>query len=76
MCLMQHIDTAEIYGNEEALGAGLQQIFKEGSVKREDLFITSKLFDNHHTAADVLPTVQKSLRDLQLEYLDLYLVHW
>ena len=74
--MLQHIDTAEIYGNEAALGAGLQQVFKDGKVNRTDLFITSKLFDNHHAAADVLPTVQKSLRDLQLEYLDLYLVHW
>lgn len=72
----RHIDTAEIYGNEAALGAGLQQVFKDGKVNRTDLFITSKLFDNHHAAADVLPTVQKSLSDLQLEYLDLYLVHW
>ena len=74
--MLQHIDTAEVYQNEPALGNGLQQLFTDGTVKREDLFITSKLGSNHHAAADVLPTLQKTLSDLQLEYLDLYLIHW
>ena len=75
VCALQCIDTADFYGKEAALGAGLQS-FKNGKGKHEDLFITSKLFGNYHAAADVLPTAHESLRDLQLGRPDLYLVHW
>ncbi len=73
---MQHIDTAEIYGNQDALGVGLQEIFKAGQVKRDELFITSKLWDTHHAADAVLPALQQTLSDLQIDYLDLFLIHW
>lgn len=73
---MQHIDTAEVYGSEEGIGKGLQDLYKAKTVKREDLFITSKLWDEHHAYDAVLPAVQASLDKLQTEYLDLYLIHW
>ena len=73
---MQHIDAAEIYGSEEGLGKGLQDLYKAKTVKREDLFITSKLWDEHHAYDAVLPAVQGSLANLQTDYLDLYLIHW
>ena len=73
---VQHIDTAKAYGNEEGIGSGLQQLFKEGTVMREDLFVTSKLWNEDHASSAVLPALQTSLSKLQLDYLDLYLIHW
>jgi len=72
----RHIDCAYIYGNEAEIGAALKKKFDEGVVKREDLFITSKLWNTKHGAEDVLPSVEKSIADLQIGYLDLYLIHW
>jgi len=71
-----HIDTASIYNNEEAIGEALQEVFNEGNVKREDLFITSKLWNDAHHPENVIPAIEESLRKLQLDYLDLYLIHW
>lgn len=73
---MQHIDDAEMYGNEEAIGQGIHESIAAGEVQRHDLFIVSKLGNNHHAAAAVLPAVQASLSRLQLDYLDLYHIHW
>ena len=73
---LQHIDDAEMYGNEEAIGQGIHESIKAGEVKRQDLFIVSKLGNNHHDVEAVLPAVQASLSKLQLEYLDLYHIHW
>jgi len=73
---LQHIDVAEMYGNEEAIGQGIQELVGAGNVKRKDLFIVSKLGNNHHAPDAVLPAVQASLSKLQLEYLDLYHIHW
>ena len=73
---LQHIDDAEMYGNEEAIGQGIHESIKAGEVKRKDLFIVSKLGNNHHAAEAVLPAVQASLSKLQLDYLDLYHIHW
>ena len=70
----RHIDTAMIYGNEEAIGNTLQEIFAEGSVKREELFITTKLWRSDYE--DIEGAIRLSLKKLKLEYLDLYLVHW
>ncbi len=71
----RHFDCAAVYGNEHLIGPSLN-IVQEGGVKRKDLWITSKLWNDKHAVADVIPACQKSLKDLQLDYLDLYLVHW
>uniref|UniRef100_A0A8C6T5B4 alcohol dehydrogenase (NADP(+)) n=1 Tax=Neogobius melanostomus TaxID=47308 RepID=A0A8C6T5B4_9GOBI len=73
----RHIDCASIYGNEAEIGEALQEMVGPGKpLKREDVFITSKLWNNKHHAHDVEPALLKSLKDLRLEYLDLYLIHW
>ena len=71
----RHFDCAAVYGNEALIGAALQEI-RAGGVAREELWITSKLWNNKHAEADVIPTCRQSLADLQVDYLDLYLVHW
>ncbi len=72
----RHIDCAHIYGNEAEIGQALKDAVKEGDIKREELFITSKLWNDSHAVEDVRPALEQTLKDLQLEYLDLYLMHW
>lgn len=72
----RHIDTATNYGNEEIIGEALAEIFAEGNIFREDVFITSKLWNDAHAEGQVTPAIQDSLNRLQLDYLDLYLIHW
>ena len=71
----RHIDCAAVYGNESLIGQALEGV-RAGGVDRADLFITSKLWNDRHQPPDVRPTFERSLRDLRLEYLDLYLIHW
>lgn len=70
-----HLDCAHIYQNEDEIGETLTEVFKEGKVKREDVFVTSKLWCDSHAPEDVLPACQTTLKNLQLKYLDLYLIH-
>jgi diketogulonate reductase-like aldo/keto reductase len=71
----RHVDCASVYGNEQAIGRSLKQLLASG-VRRDELWITSKLWNDKHAASDVILSCEQSLRDLQLDYLDLYLVHW
>lgn len=72
----RHIDCAWIYGNEREVGEGLREVFEEGTLSREEVWITSKLWNDRHAPEDVGPALQESLDNLGLEYLDLYLIHW
>ena len=71
----RHIDCAAVYGNEHLIGESLERVIADG-VRRDDLWITSKLWNDKHDPARVAPALERSLRDLRLDYLDLYLVHW
>ncbi|XP_058796886.1 uncharacterized protein LOC131667472 [Phymastichus coffea] len=70
------IDTAYLYGNEKYIGAAIREKINDCTVKREDLFITSKLWSYSHREHEVVPALEMSLKDLGLEYVDLYLIHW
>lgn len=72
----RHIDTAKNYGNEEIIGEALSEVFAEGEILREDVFITSKLWNDSHAEGQVIPALQESLKKLKLDRLDLYLIHW
>ncbi|KAF9314728.1 hypothetical protein BG000_008624 [Podila horticola] len=68
----RHIDCAWIYGNEKEVGEAI----RESNIPREELFITTKLWNNSHRPEEVLPALEASLKNLGLDYVDLYLIHW
>ncbi len=70
------LDCAAVYQNEDQIGDVLTKLFNDGVVKREDLFITSKVWNDKHGDGEVIESCKKSLADLKLEYVDLYFVHW
>jgi len=72
----RHIDCASVYGNEKEIGKVLAELISSEVVKREELWITSKVWNDMHGEGDVIKSCKQSLADLQLDYLDLYLVHW
>nr|WP_224772608.1 aldo/keto reductase [Pelagicoccus enzymogenes] len=72
----RHIDCASVYGNEAEIGAALRDVMDSGKVDRKELWITSKLWNDKHVEEDVVASCKQTLADLQLDYLDLYLVHW
>merc|ERR1712025_1374781 len=70
------IDCANDYDNEHVIGEALQELFKEGVVTREDLFIQAKLWNGNHRPEHVKPDLMKTLEDLQLDYVDSFVIHW
>ena len=68
----KHIDAAHIYGNEKEVAVGI----KKSGVPRSEIFLTSKLWNSKHSPEDVLPALEETLKDLETDYLDLYLMHW
>lgn len=70
------IDTAKVYGNEEKVGQGIKEGLESAGLKREDLFITSKLWLEDYGRENVEQAYENSLKRLDLDYLDLYLMHW
>ncbi|MEB3264055.1 MAG: aldo/keto reductase [Synechococcus sp.] len=72
----RHIDCASVYANEPEVGEAIRGAIEAGEVSREELWITSKLWCNAHGRDNVEPALRRTLADLQLEWLDLYLIHW
>jgi alcohol dehydrogenase (NADP+) len=71
----RHFDCARVYGNEEKIGESFAKLFQSG-MRREDLWITSKLWNDMHGENDVIASCMKSIADLKADYLDLFLIHW
>lgn len=72
----RHIDCAAAYGNETECGTAFTKAFASGVCSRDEVFITSKLWNSEHAPEHVRPAIEQTLRELQLESLDLYLIHW
>src|ERR1700730_5581510 len=71
----RQFDSSERYRNEKEVGEAMQEVFKEGKIKREDVFIATKLWNNNHRPERVKPAFEASLKRLGLDYVDLYLIH-
>ena len=72
----RHIDTATAYGNEKSVGAAIKDFCKESNVRREDIFLTTKLWNDDHGYEETKAAIKKSLALLGVSYIDLYLIHW
>lgn len=72
----RHFDCAWFYGNEREVGSAIRDKIKEGKIKREDIFITSKLWNNFHAKEDVIPMIRETLNEMKMDYIDCYLIHW
>lgn len=75
-CGYRHLDCAALYRNERAVGSAIKRLIVEGTVTREDLYVVSKLWNTCHKPDFVRASLKKSLDDLGLKYVDLYLIHW
>src|SRR3984893_10740860 len=71
----RHLDCAERYRNEEAVGNAMQAAFSAGTLRREDAFVTTKLWNSNHRPERVKPAFDASRRRLQVDYVDCYLIH-
>ncbi|MGA2229717.1 MAG: aldo/keto reductase [Tepidisphaeraceae bacterium] len=69
------LDTAERYRTEKEVGEAMQEVFKEGKIKREEVFVITKLWNTNHRPERVKPAFEASLKRLQLDYVDLYIIH-
>src|ERR1700684_1015183 len=69
------LDTAERYRTEKEVGEAMQEVFKAGKIKREDVFVSTKLWNTNHRPERVKPAFEASLKKLQLDYVDLYIIH-
>jgi alcohol dehydrogenase (NADP+) len=75
-CGYRHIDCAPIYGNEPEVGDAITDMIERGRAARKDLWITSKLWNDSHAADAVVPALERTLEDLAVDYVDLFLIHW
>jgi diketogulonate reductase-like aldo/keto reductase len=71
----RHFDCAERYRNEDQVGEAMQEAFKAGTLRRQDLFVTTKLWNTNHRPERVKPAFEASLRRLKLDYVDCYIIH-
>jgi aldehyde reductase len=72
----RHFDCAWFYGNEYNVGYAIREKIKQGVVKREDIFVTTKLWNNYHDKDRVIPMLKESVRNIKVGYVDLFLMHW
>ncbi|KAL8868344.1 MAG: hypothetical protein Q9174_005054, partial [Haloplaca sp. 1 TL-2023] len=72
----RHLDCATIYGNQKQVGRGIEVGLKKANLTREDIWITSKLWNDHHDPSLVEEALEQTLLDLGVDYLDLWLMHW
>lgn len=72
----RHVDTAFLYDNEKEIGRAVNEMIRDGKVKREDLFIVTKVWNTYHSRSRAYENVNKSLNNLGLDYIDLVLIHW